>query len=78
MEKKKSLDKKSIFIICIGIFLAVYAIMFLSLFLWGFFTSLKSRSEFRTDMIGIPNGWPWEWEWANYSYVFKNFYLVLV
>lgn len=78
MDKNHSLDKKSVFIIAVGVLLTVYALTFLLLFLWGVSTSLKSRSDFRADMIGLPQGWPWEWEWANYPYVFNNFYLLLM
>ena len=78
MKNVKKLDKRSMFVVGIGIFLTIYALMFLVLFFWGFSTSVKSRSEFRVNMIGIPQGWPWEWEWTNYSYVFKNFFLFLI
>ena len=58
------------------ILLAVLLLYSVSLFipiLWGFTTSLKDRLEFRTNVFGIPDGWPWEWEWNNYSYAFINF-----
>ena len=50
------------------ILLAVLLLYSVSLFipiLWGFTTSLKDRLEFRTNVFGIPDGWPWEWEWNN-------------
>ena len=79
MNKNKiSKDKKSIFVICIGVILVIYALTFLILFSWGAFTSLKSRSDFYANKVWLPRGWPWEWEWSNYPFVFNNFYLLLV
>ena len=78
MEKNKLVNKKSVFIIAIGVILTILAVTFVILFLWGVFTSLKSRSDFRVNMIGLPKGWFWEWEWENYPYVLENFFLILV
>ncbi|MBQ8374028.1 MAG: carbohydrate ABC transporter permease [Clostridia bacterium] len=79
MKKNASLkDKKSVFIILIGILLAIYALTFIALFAWGVFTSLKDRSDFYVNKVWLPNGWPWEWEWGNYPYVLENFFVLLV
>lgn len=55
------------------IVLALYVISMMLPLLWGLFTSLKSQSEFRADVLAPPKGWPWEWQWSNFPYVLSNF-----
>ena len=78
MKTSKLRERKSIFVIVIGVVLALYALTFIVLFLWGLSTSLKSDINYYFDSTGLPDGWPWEWEWNNYPVVFKNFYLIIV
>ncbi len=53
--------------------LAFYAATMLFMYGWGFFTSLKSNSQFVADRIGMVKGWPWEWQWSNYIEAFDAF-----
>lgn len=55
------------------IVLIIQVASLLFMYIWGFFTSLKSVGQFKEDMIWMPKGWPWEWEWNNYAVAFKNF-----
>ena len=41
----------------------------ISLMVWGFFTSLKTRDDFYHHKIGLPQ----EWAWSNYGFVLENF-----
>lgn len=56
-------------------FLTFYTLVMFLLVLWALSTTLKTRSNFMTDTVGIPKGAPWEWAWSNYLTVFKNFEL---
>lgn len=69
MEAKKK-GKISVLNIVLFSALTIYTLFMAILFVWGTFTSLKTRSEFRTNKLL----WPMkEWAWGNFSYVWKNF-----
>ena len=55
------------------IVLIVYVASLLYMYIWGFFTSLKTVRQFKTDMLWLPEGAPWEWEWNNYVVAYNNF-----
>lgn len=61
-----------VFEIVVFCVLAIYTISMLIILFWGLSTSLKSKLEFRTNLLGLPKGMPWEWEWSNYITVFKT------
>lgn len=54
------------------IFLVIYALCLLGMYVWGFFTSLKSNSDFRHNLFGLPSGHIWEWKWDNYITAFSE------
>lgn len=64
--------------IVICIILIIYTISMFIVIGWGLFTSLKSKLEIRTNLFGLPNGWPWEWEWRNYIVVFKTLFVTVI
>lgn len=68
-EKRDKLNAASAMIM---LFLIIYAAALLLMYLWGFFTSLKSTIEFRKNLYGLPKGWPWDWAWENYEWAFNN------
>ena len=72
---KKAFNKRnfSSFKLIIQILLFVYTISMVFLLVWAFFTSLKTRSEFYIDSIGLPDGPIWTWQWGNYVTAFQNF-----
>ncbi|MBQ5926688.1 MAG: carbohydrate ABC transporter permease [Clostridia bacterium] len=49
-------------------FLSVYVLSMIILIGWGFMTSFKSQSDFRLNIMGLPEKWEW-----NYSLVFDKF-----
>ena len=48
--------------------LGLYVVSMLVLLGWGFLTSFKSQSEFRLNIVGLPEKWVW-----NYTVVFEKF-----
>lgn len=70
MRVKISISKIVLFII-----LLIYAASLLVPLVWGFFTSLKTNADFRSNVFGLPKGWPWEWSWSNYGYAFSEFFV---
>ena len=75
-QKKDWIGK--IFIILLGIILAVYSLSIIITLAWGFLTSLKSKTDFATwdNVIGLPS---LEWsreeflQFKNYTDVFRDF-----
>jgi len=70
--KRIKLSSASVTVIILLIFLSVYALSLLYMYFWGLLTSLKLNAEFRTNLYGLPKGWPWEWSFSNYSWAFNN------
>lgn len=54
-------------------FLLFYSATLLGLYIWGFFTSLKTVNQFMHDMIWLPPGAPWNWAWSNYAQALELF-----
>lgn len=54
------------------IVLIIYTVSMFVVVGWGFFTSLKTKLELRTNLFGLPKGFPWDWAWSNYVTVFKT------
>ena len=72
MAKNK---KFSPFKIILFLILAFHCFTILYLLYWAVITSLKWQSDFRTNMYGLPSGWPWEWHWGNYTDVLAQFFV---
>lgn len=53
--------------VIVFIFLTIYVLSLAAMYLWAFFASLKTNTQFSIDNLGLPPGWPWEWAWDNYS-----------
>lgn len=68
--KARNKKKFNVFAMLIFIVLVAYTLLFVSLLLWAFFTSLKTKADFRTNVLLWPKR---GWQWSNYSYVFENF-----
>lgn len=66
----KRIKKVSWFNVGVCLFLSLYFVVLLSLFVYGFYASLKNHFEFSMDPISLPK-WPGEWE--NYLTVFETF-----
>lgn len=75
MKKLTANKKMNPVVAVLFAFLVIYSASLLFMYLWGFFTSLKTNSEFRQNMYFIPSGWPWGWEWANYKKAFETLYV---
>ena len=62
--------KKSIFQICILIFLILYVAAIFTPFVWGLITSFKDRNQFMENkLFGLPTTWRFD----NYATVLENF-----
>lgn len=74
MRKNRKAVKQNAAVMAIIIFviLTIYVISKTSMYVWGFFTSLKSNYELHKSMISFPKGWPWEWAWGNYVTAFTS------
>lgn len=49
------------------VFLAVYVLLLVTPLIWAFITSFKSQSDYRLNILGLPEEWVW-----NYSYVIEH------
>ena len=70
----KKIRKTSAFEIILFIFMALYALVLLTLFVWGFLTSFRQHSKIITDPLRVFNTFSLT---TNYSNLFKNFYYKL-
>lgn len=61
--------------IIVFIILAVHCISILYLLFWAIITALKYQNDFRTNIYGLPKGFPWEWNWGNFTAVLSKFYV---
>ena len=71
--KKSSEARRESMNITAVIILVVLSVYVISLFIplvWAFITSFKQQTDFRVNIIGLPQEWVW-----NYSYIFKMFYV---
>ncbi len=48
-------------------FLIIYVVLLVAPLVWAFITSFKAQSDYRLNVLGLPEKWVW-----NYSYVIKN------
>lgn len=73
-KERKNLHKRSInpVVAVVFVILAVYVISVMSMYVWAFFTSLKTQSQFRADPLSFPKSWPWKWAWENYFIAFRE------
>ena len=74
------IKRKSAILVVLGIILALYCLLIITLFAWGIFSSLKSGAIvgpniFRKNQLGLPEGMPWEWQWSNYVEIFDYLYV---
>lgn len=77
MKQERRKIKFSTMYIVICCVLSVYVLSLCIPLLWAVLTSVKSQTEFRLNMLGLPKGMPWEWRWSNYGKVFTDFYEVI-
>ena len=78
MKKQEKGIVNKVFIVCVCIFLSVYALALLFLLGWGLLTSLKSRTDFlfAENILGLPQLKYSKEELlylANYKLIFQNF-----
>ena len=64
--RKKYRQNLNVTSVVIFIVLTIYVISVLAMYLWAFFASIKTETQFSQDNVGLPPGWPWEWAWSNY------------
>ena len=69
---KKNKEGVSALMIVIGVILLLYALMMISLLIWGAYTSLKDPLDYRIDNLGLPP----TWKFSNYITVINNFFVV--
>lgn len=72
VSRRSKLNKPTIFAKIIFVFLALYVFSWLFVYVWGVLTSLKSVSDFRSNMLGLPKGFPWQWQWNNYLVAYRS------
>ena len=53
-------------------FLVIYVVLLVAPLIWAFITSFKAQSDYRLNVLGLPEKWVW-----NYSYVIKNGVLLI-
>lgn len=75
-QKYKKSDRWTALNIILLIILVLYTVSMIILYLWGIFTSLKSRWEFDENKVFMPSGLIWNWKWSNYAYVWQNFAVI--
>lgn len=73
MVKKHKNKARPLYTVIFCILLLYVISIFLPV-LWGVITSLKDQTDFRVNVLGLPEGWPWEWHWDNFIKVFNGFY----
>ena len=66
-HKKKT--KITAYTVLVGLILFAMCLSILYMFLWGIFTSLKERRDYRNNVLGLPEKYMFE----NYKQVFKEF-----
>lgn len=65
--RKKTKLSFSTFTVVVFVILLIYSLLLISLFGWGFLTSLKDDlTDFRLNTYGLPKGNIWEWKWSHY------------
>lgn len=73
MKKLLKIKKTGPLYVVMFAVLTLYAILMFALVFWAVITSLKFQSDFRTNVLGFPNGHIWTWAWSNFPLVFDNF-----
>lgn len=68
IKPKKTREKMGFIDWAILVLLVLYSISIIFLLLWGLNTSLKTRNDFRLNVMGLPK----KFEWANYVMVITN------
>ena len=68
MRTRKNVRKKTFTVATVIIFalLLVYVVSIMSMYIWAFGASLKTKIQFSMDPLGWAPGWPWQWAWDNY------------
>lgn len=68
---KKKMGVMNSVLFCI---LILYCLLLVTLMLWGFITSLKTRDDFYSNKLWLPK----DFAFSNYSYVWKNFVVTAI
>lgn len=71
-QVKKKQGGFSLLLTGIGIVLAIYALIMITLLVWGAYTSFKDPLDYRIDNLGLPP----VWQFSNYITVIDNFFVV--
>lgn len=58
----------SVVTVLLLVVLILYVLLLIGLLVWALLTSFKSQTEFRLNVVGLPQTWVW-----NYSFVFSMF-----
>lgn len=72
-KKEKNKTQWSTLNVILLAILILYAVSMITLYVWGVFTSLKTRSDFYDNKFGLPKGYIWEWAWSNFKTIIDNF-----
>lgn len=70
-QKRNSHGKKAGFSICriiVFLLLAIYAFTLIYAMVWAVLSSLKTQTEFSTNLIGLPR----DWQFGNYLQAFRS------
>lgn len=72
-KRKKASNKERLSVVTaiILVFLVVYTVFLISLMIWTILTTLKTRADFRLNIIGFPQ----EFAWDNFPTVLSEFYV---
>ena len=75
-NRKNRLKKNaSAFAVVLFAVLTVYVISMMFMYVWGFYTSFKTRQDLLHSYLSLPDGWPWQWSFKNYTTVLENLYI---
>lgn len=73
IKKKSKFDIRLTPVTCVLLaFLIIYVVLLVAPLIWAFITSFKAQSDYRLNVLGLPEKWVW-----NYSYVIKNGVLLI-
>lgn len=79
MQRHNTKIKRKIGVVnvLVATFLIAYSALMIILFVWGVFTSLKTRIDFYYNKLLWPSGNITTWGWDNYVTVFRNSNIII-